>query len=68
MSNGRKVSRPAQGKNDTGNFTRPSPAYAVDNGTPKVINMGKLSKPKDIPTAFRGKRLTKDTTPKVVKL
>ena len=68
MSKGRKVSRPAQGQNNTGNFSRPKPAYAKDNGTPRVIAMGKQTKPKDIPTQFKGKRLVSDATPKVVSL
>lgn len=68
MSKGRKVSRPALGQNNTGNFARPRPAYAKDNGTPHVVDMGKATKPKDIPTAFKGKRLVGDATPKVIQL
>jgi hypothetical protein len=68
MSNGRKVSRPALGQNNTGNYARPKPAYAKDNGTPRVISMGKQTKPKDIPTKFKGKRIVSDATPKVIQL
>lgn len=67
MSSGRKVSRPDQGKNFDRPFNRPAPAYAKDNGTPAVVSQGKLSKPS--PRTHQGlKRLTPDTTPKVVKL
>jgi hypothetical protein len=67
MSNGRKVSRPAQGQNNRGNFARPKPAYAVDNGTPRVVSQGTTSKP--VPKKYTGgKRLTPDTTPKIVNL
>jgi hypothetical protein len=67
MSSGRTVGRPALGQNNTGNFSRPKPAYAVDNGTPRVVSQGKLSKP--VPKKYTGgKRLTPDTTPKVVSL
>ena len=59
-------SRPAQG-NNSGPLRRPRPAYAPDNGTPKLVSQGSVSRPKPKPHG-KPKTLTQDATPRIVTL
>jgi hypothetical protein len=67
-SNARSVGRPAQGRRTDTAFSRPRPAYAADNGTPRVVNAGTLSHPRSATKGPRYKTLTADVQPRVVQL